>query len=366
MEKYNEPDKKINYPAILLFCSIFGIYILLRIILWRKTVLFEDSDSVFYLNNIRTFLTFKIDEILSLNPDTNPFFPFWGAVFSLAGKNEIFGARATSLFFSCLLFIANIGVMKRVVRDNLPVYFGLLLLSFSPVLLPLSISVLTEPSYTGMVYLGLWLFLWQCNHPSAKTGLLIGLVAGMVFLCRTEGLIYSVVFPFFQLLHLYLKRSSYSVKKYMQWSIAFTSCFLIVAVPQILIVSKKMGTYALNGRVVHQRILANQEGDSHTEKMFSLDYSNRQVNIDYLRYNPQDYHKLKTKSDIKHIVEIFKRSLRKFDDFYSAKLGKIVGPLGIVLFSFGLLYLLSAEKIFELLLILFFLSVNLIPSLITP
>jgi hypothetical protein len=88
------------YSNILIFLGIFIAFLALRLIVWKNTVLLEDTDSLFYLNNIKTFLTFNIKEILDLSPDSTPFYPFFGALFSLPGWSVETGARRlTPSFF---------------------------------------------------------------------------------------------------------------------------------------------------------------------------------------------------------------------------------------------------------------------------
>ena len=61
------------------------MYLIVRCLAWKNTILLEDTDSLFYLNNIKEFLTFDLQNIINLDADSTPFYPFFGALFSLPG-----------------------------------------------------------------------------------------------------------------------------------------------------------------------------------------------------------------------------------------------------------------------------------------
>ena len=354
------------YSNILIFLGIFIVFLALRLIVWKNTVLLEDTDSLFYLNNIKTFLTFNIKEILDLSPDSTPFYPFFGALFSLPGWSVETGARLTSLFFSSILFISIYGIGKRI-ASNTEIFLALIILSFSPILIPFSFSVLTEPSYVATVYFGFWLFWKQHQSPKWWTAVILGIIFGLAFLNRVEGILYIVFIPFFQISY-YLwgkfinRQSHFITKKHLTvWTLIYIACFSLVVTPQIWRVSHKMGTPAINGRQIWSLVLNNTDGRSNNEKIFGLDYSPGQLNMKYIQSHPETLNNFKTEIGL---IDYIRTAAREFNKLYQKQIGILIGPLGLIFFGFGLLSLLETRRLFELFLILSFIVLNLIAPLL--
>ena len=196
-----------SYAWKIALLAIFFLYIALRGLAWENTTLVEDHDSMGYLSATQKYLTANIVEaFLQQSPDGTPLYPLTSALLSLPGWSVEFGARLCSLVFSMVLFLAVLGIGKQIAKRS-EILIGLLFLSISPILVPLSYSVLTEPSYIAIVYLGLWIFWRQFRTPTLWTGGLLGVVFGLSFLDRTEGIFYLGLIPFFQGVHFFLGES---------------------------------------------------------------------------------------------------------------------------------------------------------------
>lgn len=347
----------------ILYFFVFIIYLSLRIASWHNTVLLEDTDSLFYLGNIKDLLSLDYKKIIGLSPDFTPFYPFFGALLSLPGWSVETGGRLASFFFGFLLFWAVLGIGRKI-ADQRSIILGLLILSFNHVLIPLSFSVLTEPSYIATVYFGLWLFLKQYRVLKLWQGAILGAIFGLCFLNRTEGIIYLAVIPFFQGVHfVFENKGQYNLKRLIGWGLLFLIFFLLFAVPQIWRVSNKLGIFVLNGRQVHQIVLGSSKGNSEHEKFFGLDYSPEQTNFQYLRKHPEELRKLDSNTSL---IDYSKRFVLKFNNLYHDRLGAMIGPFGLFLFGLGLLSLFESRQRFEIFLILTFIAFNLLPDLITP
>ena len=184
----------------LIFLGIFCVYLLLRLLAWSNASNLEDHDSVSYLSAIEVFRTLDIGAINNLSADRTPFYPLFSALFSsLTGSAET-GARLCSLFFSCLLFAAVVGIGRQF-ATAFSLGIGLLIIAFNPVLIRLSYSVLTEPSYVAVVYLGLWLFMVHYRQPKVWTAAALGTLFALAFLNRFEGILYLAVIPLLQVVH---------------------------------------------------------------------------------------------------------------------------------------------------------------------
>src|SRR5262249_29671070 len=145
---------------------------------------------------------------------------------------------------------------------------GLVILSFSPFFIRYSYSVLTEPSYIAVLYLGFWLYLSQYKYPKLWSAVLLGILFGLSFLNRLEGLLYLAAIPLLQFTHfLAVGRTSYDLQHFSAFIALFVLFFSLISAPQIWRVSEKMGHFALNGRQVWSLILNNPDGKSYNEKI---------------------------------------------------------------------------------------------------
>ena len=353
-------NKESKNATALIFLSIFFIYFILRLFAWKNTILFEDYGSLSKLEAIKVFLTFNLNNIINLGPDRALFYPFFGALFSLPGWSTEIGARLCSLFFSSLLFIAIAVIGKQIAKPQ-EVFLGLLVLSFSPVLISLSFAVLLEPSYIAMIYLGFWFFWTQHKNPKLWKAAVIGVVFGLSFLNRVEGILYLLIIPFLQGIYFVFRDHKYFVfKRVIAWTLIFIVFFSLLAIPQIWRVSHKMGGFAINGRQAWSLILQNPDGKSYDEKIYGLDYSPSQINLWYIQSHPEVWGQFVSNRPTEYIFQYLKTIIRNFNDLYYKRLGILIGPLGLIFFTFGLFALYQRGQRFETFLVLAFICFNLV------
>jgi len=339
---------------------IFVLYVVLRSVAWHETILFEGTDSLGYLRDIKVILSLDVSRIWNLDPDSTPVYPLFGALLSLPGWGLEIGARLASLFFSCVLFAALLGLGKHI-AGPVEVTLGLLMVSFSPVLISNSFSIMSEPTYVGLIYLGLWLWWGQYENPVIWKGALLGVVYGLAFLTRVEGILYLAIIPFLQGTYTYFGAGQ--ARRFMHficWSLIYVVCFSVVAMPQIWRVSQKVGMVALNGRQVWSIVLNNQDGKPHREKLFGLDFSPAQINIQYLKTHAEV---LQSTAQISPNVYI-KKVISNFYQFCRTQLGILVGPIGMLLFGLGVLAMFQSGHRFQVFVILAFISFSLVGPLL--
>lgn len=361
LEFYSRGGKTTETIYTFLFLNIFCMYLILRCLAWNNTVLLEDTDSLFYINNIKVFLSFNLQNIINLDADSTPFYPFFGALFSLPGWSVETGARLCSLFFSSVLFLAVAGIGREIGKP-LEVVIGLLILSFSPVLISLSFSVLTEPSYIAMIYLGLWFFWTQYENPKYWKAGLLGVIFGLSFLNRMEGILYLAIIPLLQGAYVFWEgRKKHSFKHVICWGLIFIACFSLMAIPQIWRVSHKMGVLAINGRQAWSLVLNNPDGKSTNEKIFGLDFSPSQLNIAYIKSHLEVLNQFESKAGP---IDYIKTVIKEFDHLYRKQLGALIGPFGLIFFGFGILALYQSKRRFEIFLILAFIGLNMVGPLL--
>jgi 4-amino-4-deoxy-L-arabinose transferase-like glycosyltransferase len=321
----------------------------------------EDHDSISYLKGTKAFLNFNLTEIINLKATATPFYPLFSSLFSLPGWSVEFGARLCSLVFSIALFFAIIGIGKRFTTTQ-SIGLGLLIISFNPVLIPLSFSVLSEPSYIAVIYLGLWLFWSQYENPTKAKGLLLGLVFALGFLDRTEGILFLVAIPAMQFVHfLFSRERRYGIRQFFIWFLLFLLSFSVLSFPQVWRVSHKMGTFAINGRQAWMAILNNPDGKSYEQKLHGLDYSPKEINLYYILSHPDVYNQLKSSVNL---IDLAKKFVGNFTNLYTHQLSTFIGALGLIFFGFGVLSLINKGRLYEVFLVLAFLSITLFPALL--
>jgi 4-amino-4-deoxy-L-arabinose transferase-like glycosyltransferase len=349
--------------STLCFYAVLAAYITLRIVAWQNIVLFENNDSLHYLDDIKTFLTFDLQKIIDLSPLSTPLYPFFGALASLPGWSVETGARLTSLLFSIALFPA-VWAIGRIIANPLEVTLGVLVLAFSPPLIALSPAVLTEPSYVALIYIGLWLFCSQYKNPKPREAAIMGCIFGLAFLTRAEGILYLAFIPFIQGIYFFWEgHKTITLKKISYCGLVFVICFSCLAIPQIWRVSHKIGAFAINARQLWGTYLSIPDERSHLEKLFGLDFSPSQTNIKYIQTNPSVLSQLSTKAGPVGHRERIKNIIKNFDQLYQIKLGLLIGPIGFMFFGFGLISLYQSRYRFEIFLIIVFIFLNLWLSL---
>jgi len=287
-----------NEKILLLVCA--ALYVALRLVAWNSAIILEDHDSTFYLKSINAYRSFDLQVINALSAYSTPFYPFLSALISLLGLSIESSARLASFIFSLLLFYAFYGIGKKVTGSTETIV-GLYILAVSPVLLPISYAILTEPSYIATIYTGLFIFLLQKRTNSPKWSALLGIIFGLSFLNRTEGILFIAVIPAMQAFYLYfLQGKAFPVREFTKWCSIYWLAFIILAAPQILHVSAKMDAYSLNGRVAWQLLENSNIGQSRVEKQSGLHFRKDETNISFARRNYNEARRLLEEFENEH------------------------------------------------------------------
>ncbi len=348
-----------TYAALV---AVVLIYIAVRAICWHNVVLLEDLDSIKHLKYIQAVKSINLERIGALDADFTPFYPMVSAVLSPFGDGVEFGARLSSFLFSILLFLSLFGIGKYLGTRSQGIVIALLVVAITPEFIGLSYSVLTEPTYIGTVYLGLWIFFNEHHHPSKLKVAVLGFVFGLAFINRTEGIIYLVVIPVMKFFFDVVSRKTvYPSKQLVSWIILFLTGFLALAAPQVWNVSKKMDRIALSGRQIHQAILNSDIGDTEAEKMFGLSFSPVVTNIMYVYQNTSILDELTADG-----IFSLKRSIKKVHNFISVLVPKFMGVFGITFLAFGIFSLLEKKKIAILGILMIFVCSGILPVVLTP
>jgi hypothetical protein len=340
---------------------IFTLFLFLRIFCWLHVYKVEDIDSIWYLNIARNI---KRHHWSSIGPSDTLFYPALIVLFAFLGLKLQSAARVVSLLSSIILFFSIYFLGKKIagLKSTLT---GLIIFSLSPFLINFSVSILSEPSYVALVFIGFFLFRYFIEKPKLSIALLIGLVYGLSFVDRTEGIIFLVFIPLLQLAHfIFWKQRSYSFSKLALWMAFFVIGFSIFAVPTIVRVSNEMGEFTINARTAWEDLLKNSAGGafskSYYKNLYGLTYSPSEVNLDYIIQHPKQLKDTGYSENIFHAIRLYYDNI---SDLYRAQMGSLLGTFVIVFFAFGLYYLFKERKYLDLFLILSFFCAVLIPPL---
>jgi Dolichyl-phosphate-mannose-protein mannosyltransferase len=339
--------------------AAFIVFLVVRLVAFANDPLLEDHDSVSYLQSAKALLSLDPDRIIGLSPDANLFYPFFTAVLGAAVGSIEGGARLGSLFLSCLLFSALVVIGKRIATTT-EIATGLLLLAVSPFFVRFSYSVLSEPTYVATVYLGIALLLTRLDDPRPAFAALIGLVFGVAFLTRFEGILFLAAVPAFQLAHFIVTEPRrYDLRRLGLWAMAFVLTFCAVAAIQVWRVSERLGYFALNGRQTWAVILHEPGGKSYEERMRGLDYSPTQINREYLHEHPEALGRLVSQAGFGATLKAYAKGIYvNLGTLWDRHLGSMLGPLALVFFAFGLLEVYRRGGIVQVSAVLAFLGLG--------
>lgn len=342
----------------LVFAVIGAVYLGARIVSWQLNGQFEDHDSIGYLKQIAVFSTFEWDRIEALGADVTPFYPFFAALFTLPGWSVETAARLCSLAFSGVLFVSLIGIARHV-GGLAAGALGLLLVALNPELIRLSHSVLTEPSFIATVYLALWVFLEQRDRLSLVHAAIVGLILGLAFLNRLEGLVFAVALPLLQAGYtviVYQWRAP--VKRLLLWSGVCYLAFAASTAPQVWYVSAQLGQFAINGRQLPASLLYNRpDGMNYEQKFYGLDYSPSQVNWGYVEDNPAVLAELA--SSPPDILQYVRRLVENLGALNHRQLGVLIGVAALSFVAVSIVLQLQERRYSLLFLSFGFIAVGL-------
>jgi hypothetical protein len=332
--------------AVTLWCGV-AIYIGLRVLTLVLAPQLEDDDSTGYLINAAVLHAGPAYKMPS--PDFTPFYPASIVLAGMTGIDQVLAARLVSFAFSLLLLVAVIGIGRRI-ASPMGVSLGVLLLAISPALVPLSVSVLSEPSYIGTVFLGLWLFWRQVDRPRVAWGAALGLIFGLAFLNRIEGLLFLGAIPVFQVAAAFLaeRRDRASPASLLRWSAAYILVFLLLAAPQVWWVSHRMGSFAINGRQTWALLDPRFDVENRERLLNGLDYSPQQENLTYMWTHPEVRAKLEVRKSPMVWVRL---AARNADLIYRVHSGNLFGPGAVALSLFGFVAVVRRGRKFPPLLI---------------
>jgi len=343
----SQPDLSSAWFFVILL-AVVGFSLFLRIVALQNVTLLDDHDSTFYIKSIEAFSSWQWAQINALNSDSTPVYSFISALVTGAGFSAEFSARLVSITASCFLVLFTALISARL-HSNLAGVLSALFLAINPLALTLSVAVLTETLYQALIYAGMYLLIRQytSNTLSTVVAATIALLLALSFLTKTEGILFLLLCPLVLLAGRLVTDTGVSVskaidRKFMVWTIAFMAVFTVIATAQIMHVSSKMGTTALNGRVAWQLLAASMPDKSVDAAIYGLDFDEGTTNIVFARSHyaeaVQELQNTANKADpFNVLVERVKLAAKNIDNIYRFYISSLFSPLGMFFLFFGVL-----------------------------
>jgi 4-amino-4-deoxy-L-arabinose transferase-like glycosyltransferase/pimeloyl-ACP methyl ester carboxylesterase len=329
---------------LLLPLALLATFCALRIAGWLTAPVLEEHDSAVYLEEARQLANAPLRGLAGLSADSSPLYPWLTAILSFATPSLESAARLCSLLFSglaCGLVVA----FARFTGDRLGAWIGAMLFACAPLAISFSYSILSEPTYVGLVLAGWWLTLLGSERQGAgvASAIAAGLAFGCAFLTRFEGVMYLLLAPIALVIGALARRERFAEipRRYAAWLGAFVAAFILVSAPQVLRVSAELGTFALNGRELWWDILHVDDGRSYEQKLYGLDHSPREINLSYLQSHPEARPTSAEQAPLAENLEIWADNWLRF---YSTELGVLFGPAALGLFLAGLFALVRERR----------------------
>jgi len=334
--------------------------------LWNTTLL-DDHDSIFYIQSIEAYQSLQWSQIDALNSDSTPTYPFLASMVAHITTSPELAGRVVSLLSSALL-LCMVALIGARLHSRAAGVLAALILAVSPLEIFLSVAVLTEVLYQALIYSGMFLVLraLQARRFTLASAVLAAAVYGLSFLTKTEGILFIVLCPLVIVAGMVTHRvqtpatdgtSLFPVV----WIVGFVLIFLIVATIQILHVSKKMGSPALNGRVAWQSLVALLPDRPLDSAIYGLDLDESSTNIVFARRNyPETVKSLSGQAnnqfESNRLIERIKISLKNVDTIYRHVIGDLLSPLGVFFLFSGVLVVLVQGSLASISFFLFVLA----------
>jgi hypothetical protein len=365
MKTLEQPTRRNSawiYGLVLLACC--GAFLGLRIAGMLASPQLEDHDSAGLLRNIQAFATLDLDVIGTLSPDLLPLYPLASGLVHATGISAETSARVVSLLAS--IFVAALVVAMAYRYGSWPAAAAAAaLISFEPLLLRVSYGILTEPLYSFVVLLGLWLLLRQSGtRPTPRSAMTLGVIFGAAFLGRLEAILFLAVVPALRWLACFMRnRDDFGrqIRPLAAWTAVFVAVFVAIAAPHVAFVSSKMNQFALNGRQAWSTILSAPTDKNYYERIYGLDYNPGMVNLEHLRSHPEDLAKLSTSVSLKERATLVARNLSILQ---RESLPTLLGLPVFALLLFGFVYLLRSARATDAVIIGGFVAVGYVAPLL--
>lgn len=168
-----------------------------------------------------------------------PFFPLLIAAVSFLTRDYEWAGRLVCLVSSSLLPLPIFGIASRLYNRRTG-FVAALLTVFYPLLVNLSLAVLSEGLYITMLLTAVYIVLVSLDRPSLRGYFFVGVFFGLTYLTRQEA-----VAPLLIALFLTMFLAKATVVSRSKWVTAAVAAFAIVALPEVVYLYRATGQIRL-------------------------------------------------------------------------------------------------------------------------
>jgi len=266
-----------------------------------------------------------------------PLYPLLVGVSSVFVKNLELSGRLVSVLFGTLLIIPVYFFSKKIYSQKVAVISSLLV-AFYWVLIDYSTVVLTESTYTFLLICGALVGYTALTKQTKALYLLSGIIFGLCYLTRPEGIGYIAVLIFLTLIfNLALSHNQFEIKrlrKTLICCVALLIGFLVISSPYLLFLHDQSGKWTLGGKGAINIIIGERTSDPLTyEKIaYGLTEDGKEIKLGVqIKQGPNIINYI-----ISHPVELAKRYVVNSGKQYLTHIPFIFPPLLILLVGIGL------------------------------
>lgn len=222
---------------------LIGIAFILRLyaVLMAQGIAY---DSAAYGFMARDFIKGNIEKALAI--PGHPLYPFLISLFSMdTGQVEIIG-RLISLFFGTFTVIPLYLLVKEAVGEKEAI-FSILFYTFHPYLVTYSGMMLTEATYWGLLVLSVYFFWTGLKRDKIWPMALSGVLLGLAYLTRPEGIGYIAVYLGWIIVDGIYK------KRWLRPLIsigALISTLFILGLPYVIYIQRETGQWLISKKAV--------------------------------------------------------------------------------------------------------------------
>jgi hypothetical protein len=302
--------------------GLISFAVLLRTVYGGPAGILSDHDSAGYIVRAREiFSGGSVFDALVV-----PGYPLLIGLWAKIVGNDILAARVASIASGAAVTAVAYLLGNRFWGRAVGVTAGVLI-ALNVALIDVSVSEYSESTYVLVTFLALAVTMWAASSGSLGLWLLAGIVAGLCYWVRPEGVVYLMLLPFLGLCHSLWKQRRLSRRTALNLAVFVVAGSLLV-LPNVLFIHNEMGVWSINGRTALAALI---HGEAQQDPLY-YERAVGQLTPDRLSTMQDDglQHVSMTESVRSNPVFKLKEMIRNWEKTY--RLLPSVFPLTLVLF----------------------------------
>lgn len=288
---------------------VFVIALVLRLIFLRFHQVVE-TDTGYYAYLGRNLLSGKgyFDIEGNLNFLLPPLYPILIGLFYFCIKNLALASKLISVFSGALLVIPVYLLAKKFYNKKIAYLSGILVTIFPP-LIYISNIAYSDALYIFFIFLAMYVGWLSIEKKKIIWGIFAGILFGLSYLTRPEGIIGLMIIPLVSLIFL----RKWRTKRWLKKLLVLFICFLIIVSPYLGFIYKHTGKVTISYKAGIQFEIRNDfevYSEEYEKELFELAPNKKRIKID--AYNDA----LKSKGVFHYLAKkptwIFKRYVKQF------------------------------------------------------